>query len=512
MTDYTARTASEMRSAFPEKPEPIRDEPTLQSLLRILRYLMECSQTISTDLSALNFLFVCIPPLLYGNYTNELYPLNPADPGLQPDYTGANSSAERANRKTQFSYAKCNRKEWENINKALNDTFLELCPAEYTKEFREQRISNPNSFFRDVFQQFLDLYGEADEHDRKENKERMEAEWHPNDGIQKLINQINTGREYAHFANQAIGDPEAVDIALRVLMHCGLFAVEYADWQAQADKSWLNFKNFWKVKCRLKKKTVRAGQIGYGMSSLEGAAQEDEALRQYEDTVDQFSNAHLATQDAIKQLTTTNSNLSSNVASEIGQLRQHMNMMQQTFQLAMAGMGRTQQPAPQYQPPPQQYQQPPQATQYRPQGNPQGRGNAGRGGAGRGFGGRGRGRGAGRGGYGPPASNLQGNPGYTQNVQHQPNFVKRNENDNYCSTHGADVPDGHTSMNCTRPGPNHNIFATRYNCMGGSPKAAHKNILPSGGQLAPCVGYGQPRRAQQANTQQGYGPQWNAWL
>ena len=99
---------------------------------------MECSQTIDTDLSALNFLFVCIPPLLYGNYTNEVYPQNPADPGLSPNYAGTQSAADRANVKTQFSYAKMNYKEFEAINKALTEAFLELVLAEYTKEFHEQ--------------------------------------------------------------------------------------------------------------------------------------------------------------------------------------------------------------------------------------------------------------------------------------------------------------------------------------------------------------------------------------
>ena len=55
----------------------------------------------------------------------------------------------------------------------------------YTMEFCEQRLSNPNALFRDVFQLFLDQYSEADEYDRKTNKDNIEAEWHPNNGIQK---------------------------------------------------------------------------------------------------------------------------------------------------------------------------------------------------------------------------------------------------------------------------------------------------------------------------------------
>ena len=77
---------------------------------------MECSQTHDTDLSALNFLFVCLPPLLYGNYTTTAYPLNPSDPGLTPDYTGLNDAADRANAKTPFSCQKMNHIECKKID------------------------------------------------------------------------------------------------------------------------------------------------------------------------------------------------------------------------------------------------------------------------------------------------------------------------------------------------------------------------------------------------------------
>ena len=92
------------------------------------------------------------------------------------------------------------------MNKSLTEEFLSLVSPLYTEEFKKARIGNPNISFRDVFQQFLSLYGESDETDRKENKDRMEAEWHPNDGIQRLISQIADGIEYAHFAGQAIPD------------------------------------------------------------------------------------------------------------------------------------------------------------------------------------------------------------------------------------------------------------------------------------------------------------------
>ena len=155
------------------------------------------------------------------------------------------------------------------MNKLLTKEFLSLVPQLHTKEFKAARLGNPNLSFRDVFQQFLTLYGESDENDRKANKDRMEVNWHPNDGIQTLISQIADGIQYAHFAGQAIHDAEAIDIGICIIMRCGLFMHNYELWQQEHDKSWLNVKLFKKEQAKLKKKTVRARSLGYGMNAEE---------------------------------------------------------------------------------------------------------------------------------------------------------------------------------------------------------------------------------------------------
>lgn len=515
MTDYKATSVAEMRAIFPTRPEPIRGEPTLLELLRILKFLMDCSQTHESSLSVCNLLFLCIPPELYATFTNTIFPLLPADPGVMPNYQGANDVAARATIKAQWSNLFMVFNEVKNMNKALTEEFIALVAPVYTEEFRQNRISDPNLSFRDVFASFLMLYGEADENDRKNNKDRMEKDWHPNDGIQTLINQISSGIEYAHFAGQAITDMEAVDIGIRVIMKCGLFTHDYELWQQQLDKSWLNFRTFWKGRAKLKKKTVRAGQLGFGMNAEEIA--DEESTRLFEQSVDQFGQAHAATQASIQSLTANNTSLTNNVATSVTQLQQQMNNIQAQIQ-AFAMASQTRPPAPpaaqqtQYQMPLQQYYPPPQ-YQQQPQNTPRnyngGRGQGGRG-TGRGGGGRGYGGRGGRGGYngrGPARPQQQyqqqsfGQPGQQFSAPQNPN--KRYESEDYCHSHGADC--GHDSPNCGNPGPNHQYNATRYNAMGGSSKASHKTILPSGRILTPCVGCAPPRNTQNNNQQ------WNSY-
>jgi len=158
----------------------------------------------------------------------------------------------------------------------------------------------------------------------------METEWHPTDGIQRLISQIADGIEYVHFTRQAIPDAKAIDIRIRVIMHCGLFVHDCELWIQEHDKSWLTFKIFWRNHARLKKKTVRAGQLGYGMKAGEIASEESD--HHFEQSVDQFGQAHSATQSAIGSLISNNTNLTNNVATSVSALQQQMHNIKDSIQ------------------------------------------------------------------------------------------------------------------------------------------------------------------------------------
>jgi hypothetical protein len=80
-----------------------------------------------------------------------------------------------------------------------------------------------------------------------------------------------------------------------------------------------------------------------------------------------------------------------------------------------------------------------------------------------------------------------GNVGNQNPSGQPPTPIKHFDNWYYCSMHGGDVDNNHTSATCARPGENHQRAATRTNTMGGSMCGMHKTILPSavGRQAAP---------------------------
>ncbi len=90
----------------------------------------------------------------------------------------------------------------------------------------------------------------------------------------------------------------------------------------------------------------------------------------------------------------------------------------------------------------------------------------------------GSGRGNGSGNFPQQPTWFGGSRAGAQQPTHPPNPYKHWENWNYCSTHGGDIEDWHTSATCGYWRPAHNPNVTRANIMGGLVAGMHKTILP----------------------------------
>jgi hypothetical protein len=97
-----------------------------------------------------------------------------------------------------------------------------------------------------------------------------------------------------------------------------------------------------------------------------------------------------------------------------------------------------------------------------------------------------------------------GNGSGAQQPTRPPMPYKHWESWNYCSTHGGDVNDSHTSMMCGNRGPTHNPNATRANIMGRSIAGKHKSILPSACGHTPPPPCRPQQQQRQGMTQPGH--------
>jgi hypothetical protein len=309
----------------------------------------------------------------------------------------------------------------------------------------------------------------------------------------RFTSRLFRGVTFASLLGHPITDKDTVDICVRVLNCTGLFAEEYKTWILQGDNAenaidFAAFKSFWENAVQIAAFTsVLASQHGYSM-----VATNNDASASLTDAVSNFGTAYAATQESLRSNT-------ANIMAIQGQL-----------QMLCQAVGNG--------PPPPgviNYQQCPHGGRGRGQqrsgnngggGSYSGGGYNGGGGVNNGSGGGNQNANGGGGGYNGGNQNRNGGGGgyngggvtngggySTGNVGNQnpsgqpPTPIKRFDNWNYCSTHGGDVDNNHTSATCARPGENHQRAATRTNTMGGSLRGMHKTILPSavGRQAAP---------------------------
>jgi hypothetical protein len=124
----TKTSLADMKTGFPQAPEPIQGIPTLQSLIKYLFHCC-CAQTQRSPASAtMNLLFCAAPPNVYAFLTAEAYPATcaPFTPIVLdvPNYTACSNNNKCATVKATHAIDK---KTWADIitmNTALADIFL----------------------------------------------------------------------------------------------------------------------------------------------------------------------------------------------------------------------------------------------------------------------------------------------------------------------------------------------------------------------------------------------------
>jgi hypothetical protein len=371
------------------------------------------------------------------------YPPRPTD---APNFTGANGSNERENRKIAHALEVKRYEDVQNMNTALVDTFLNLLPPHAKLAYESIRITRPNTVFREVFEWFTNKYGETQAVDRKKNIDSMTLPWTPTDGFDSLIHRLFMADTYATCANHPLQQHQILDAAVIVLQNCGLYPEEMKAWKKRTPaegNDYAAFKIFWEQAIRIADKSTAtpAAQYDYGMAVTDDDKSTASRTSALESSISTFGSAYAATEERVRNQTDT-----------INQLQGQLSNLQQMCHTIMTR-------PPVY---PTMPTYTPRNTNY-PYNTRGGRG----------------GRGGGRNNNqhfptGPPATQVT-----------PPNPVKRFANMNYCHTHGGDIDDFHTSANCAKPGPFHNFLATRTNTMGGSIKGMHKTIIPNGGGQQP---------------------------
>ena len=519
----TYPSADDIKASFPYSSlDRIVGEPDYSSIRNLEKQLTRNAATVSIRLAPphSNLSGIVEQPAVYALRVGSPFP-RPAYPGAQPVFPANATPSVQANIQNAFNVDMRNYLLTQRTGILLLTLLENAIDSEYLAGVHTEILGFGNRTLPDIFTHLYQVYGRISPEQLKRNTAKLSTPVPAHLPIAIIFKQIEDCQRYATAGGAPFTTAQLVKAAESLVLAQGKYHLAYREWISLPphEKTTVNFKNRFEHEYQVQNEmnSTTAGAEGYS------AHTEEDDLTQ---AIENFAQASAADRTAFSQLTDTNTQLQTSLDLATGQnanLQDHIQALQQQVQMMNLTTQQSQvqhtAPPPAYQqspnrrfattrtpptmpssrPPPglPAYQPPPVPYQYQPQYQPrpvQPR---------RTQGGRAHGRGRtaypppvypntppgyarpGRTAYPPPAyanPNPMGqydpHPVYPPTRSGIPNPYKRYSNWNYCSTHGYDIRDTHTSATCEKPGQQHNWYATRENPMGGSRKNIHKTLFP----------------------------------
>ncbi len=229
-------------------------------------------------------LFCAAVPDLYAFFTKEAYPTTffpfPKEVEEVPDFNNCMDDNQRETLKSTLALAKKTRADTVTMNAALADVFLANLPKLICDGYDPTCMGSPNTVFLHIFDWFIKKYGITTTEEREENQQRMADNWQPTNGFEQLITRLFLGTPYASAARYPMEERDIINIGLRVIKRCGMYAKEYKAWIGIKNAGQLanprikqtldSFKGFLSNTITLVHQTsVPALQHGYGMAAMD---------------------------------------------------------------------------------------------------------------------------------------------------------------------------------------------------------------------------------------------------
>ncbi len=191
---------------------------------------------------------------------------------------------------------------------ALSDVFIANLPKLICNGYNPIRMGLPNTVFLHMLDWFIKKHGVTMAEEREENRQRIAADWQPTDGFEQLVTRLFLGTSYASAARYPMEKCNIIDISLRMIKCCGMYAKEYKAWISIENTGQLanprikqmldSFKGFWSNVITLVNQTnVPALQHGYGMAAMDNNGG---SIALFSKSLANFGAAYAATQEMVK--------------------------------------------------------------------------------------------------------------------------------------------------------------------------------------------------------------------
>ena len=430
-----------------------------------------------------------VPPARYTvEYSITAYVMEP-NPGEAPLYPPGVTAANQRIIDTQWRRSATIYAEQTAVHQALKNQLQRSIPDEFWAGLLVPGTGLATVNIQAMYQYLYANYGQVTDADLELNRQRITEQFDfSGQPMEMYYKKIYDAQQLATNAGRAYTDAEIVSMAFLNLERSGVYPLDCREWEMRpaADKTYINLRAHF-IAAQVRQRHSR----GLGNGMINNIETLEEAMRDFTKgaAADRAAAAELRQQN--EALNASVNNLQQQMADMFSNQQAQLNaafinaMQQQPFPPYQhqgngngkrkkkpkaqtpafpTWMGMQQHIMPQalqqqfqqfQQQQQQQQQQRPVPFQQMPGQQSNQHGNPA---------------------WMPMQANPQFMPQYMQQPMQQKPTNQRplRSKTAYCHTHGYDVADGHTSMTCRNPGPNHQYMATRENPMGGSTNGASR--------------------------------------
>ena len=260
-------SVEDITNAFPTPITKITSEPNYESLKHLKDQLKANAASIPTTLGGGNhgYLGLILSPAAYTTIAATQY-VEPIYPGQHPNVPAGTSAANTSTIICRHTEDLRQWRKFKNINTTLKNQLLTSIDDIYVHALKDRHIGYMNQSIRTILQHLFDNYGNITPLELEDNDTKMRATWDPNSPFDCLIQQVEDSQDYADDGGQPYTAEQLLRIAYTLVFKTGLYFEDCKAWNAcpTAAHTWDNFKtHFQTAQCLLHDQMRTTKQAGF---------------------------------------------------------------------------------------------------------------------------------------------------------------------------------------------------------------------------------------------------------
>ena len=304
-------SAEKILENFPHPTiEPIIGKPTFETLAPAHLKLNTNAASVYSHRGngQLGYLYLTVKEAVLAILSSTPF-TPPTNPGQHPVIPAGSTGPQIADIRRQHEEAFEEFKTYSNTDKALKSQLIAAVDEKFIRGLRNKYVGYANVTTLQLLNYLYENYAKITHNNLRENDQRMNAPYDPNEPIEVLIDQIEDGIDYAAAGNMPCTPTQIVNTAHNLLFDAGVFADECKEWRKRpaTEQTWDNLKTaFIQAHQDLQESNATAGSTGYANNVTEKETEVLEAMTH-------LANAATEDRNIIAKLTEQNGQLQQEV-------------------------------------------------------------------------------------------------------------------------------------------------------------------------------------------------------